>query len=235
MGRSCHCLRRRNRNQTPQGNLAMQIDPAAKRTRELYSLLVGLITPRPIAWVSTVSSSGVTNLAPYSFFNGVGARPPLVVFCPANRRDGSPKDTLANIQQNGQFVVNVVTDELAEVMNQTSAEYEPNVDEFEMTATAKAESIRVKPPRVAAAAAAFECELHQATQFGSGPGGANLVVGRIVWMHVADALFDEQGTFRGSQLCTIGRLGGTDYVRTSDRFELQRPAAPSSTARGCND
>ena len=204
----------------------MQLELSELSTRELYGWMVGLITPRPIAWVSTLSPAGVANLAPYSFFNGVSANPPTIVFCPANRRDGTPKDTLVNIQLTGQFVVNLVTDSLAQTMNQTSAEYEPDVDEFEMSQADKAPSTRVKPPRVAASAASLECELHHAVQLGVGPGGGNLVVGRIVHIHLDDELVDDQGKLVPQRLQTIGRLGGSGYLRTTDRFEMFRPPRP---------
>jgi flavin reductase (DIM6/NTAB) family NADH-FMN oxidoreductase RutF len=210
----------------------MQIDPAQQSTRSLYSWMVGLITPRPIAWVSTIADDGTVNLAPFSFFNGLGANPPTILFCPANRRDGSPKDTLANIRQNGQFVVNLVTESFAEAMNQTAAEWAPDVDEFEMADVFKADSVIVRPPRVSDAAGALECELHDAIQVGVGPGGANLVIGRIVWMHVADHLLDDNGHLDASQLDTIGRMGGSGYVRTTDRFEMPRPQPPQAGIDG---
>ena len=204
----------------------MQLDLSELSTRELYGWMVGLITPRPIAWVSTLSAEGIANLAPFSFFNGVSANPPTIVFCPANRRDGTPKDTLINIQRTGQFAVNLVTDAVAERMNQTSAEYEPDVDEFEMSHAAKAPSVKIKPPRVAASAASLECELHHAVQLGVGPAGGNLVVGRIVHIHLDDGLLDEQGRLVPQRLCTIGRMGGNGYIRTTDQFEIARPPRP---------
>ena len=99
----------------------MQFDPESLSIRDLYGWMVQLITPRPIAWVSTLSSTGIANLAPYSFFNGVGANPPTLVFCPSNNRFGEAKDTLANIRHTGEFVVNVVTEEWATQMNATAA------------------------------------------------------------------------------------------------------------------
>lgn len=204
----------------------MQLDPAQMRTRDIYRWMVGLITPRPIAWVSTVSPSGVANLAPFSFFNGVGANPPLVMFCPANGPDGKPKDTLANIHAGGEFVVNLVTEPLAEPMNATSAEFAAEVDEFQICKLSKADSVRVTPPRVHGVAAAMECTLHQAIQLGTGPGGANLVIGRIVYLHVDDGLMDAEGNLMADRLHTIGRLGGAGYSKTTDRFDMPRPPRP---------
>ncbi|MEM7314660.1 MAG: flavin reductase family protein, partial [Planctomycetota bacterium] len=157
----------------------MQLDPTQLGVRDFYLHMVRLITPRPIAWVSTISNDGVTNLAPYSFFNGVGANPPSVVFCPVNRRDGSKKDTLLNIEQNGEFVVNIVSFQLAETMNQTSAEYGRDLSEFQACGLTELPSERVKAPRLAESAAQFECTLLQAIQLGTGPAGSNVVIGRI--------------------------------------------------------
>ena len=201
----------------------MQINPSDLTTRDLYTWMVRLITPRPIAWVSTMSATGVANLAPFSFFSGVGANPPTVLFCPANNRLGEPKDTLANILGSGQFVVNVVTHADAEAMNMTSCELDADVDEFDFASIEKASSQIVSVPRVANASACMECELHQAITLGTGPGGANLVIGRIVWIHLADQLLSDSGDFDASRLDTIGRMGGDDYVRTGERFSLPRP------------
>lgn len=202
----------------------MELDPTTMRIRDIYGWMVGLITPRPIAWVSTLSPNGNPNLAPYSFFNGVGANPPLVMFCPANRRDGTPKDTLANVQRTGEFVVNLVTESVVEAMNITSGEYAPDVDEFEVANMDKAPSTHVKAPRVAACFAALECVLHQAIQFGTGPGGANLVVGRIVGFYIDDLIVDEEQQLIVEQLDTVGRMGGSGYVQTNSRFTVPRPS-----------
>lgn len=206
----------------------MQINPSELSSRDLYAWMVRLITPRPIAWVSTLSASGVANLAPFSFFSGVGSNPPTLLFCPANNRFGHPKDTLANILETGQFVVNVVTEADAEAMNLTSCELEAEVDEFDFASIEKTRSQQVAPPSVASAAAAIECELLEAISLGTGPGGANVVIGRIVWIQLAEHLFDPQGTFDAHRLDTIGRMGGQEYVRTGDRFELPRPRRPQA-------
>jgi flavin reductase (DIM6/NTAB) family NADH-FMN oxidoreductase RutF len=200
----------------------MKIDPQTLSSGRLYRWMVGLITPRPIAWVSTISNHGVCNLAPYSFFNGVGANPPTVMFCPANRGDGLPKDSHANVLATGEFVVNIVTEALAAEMNQTSAELNPDEDEFEFASVEKAESVIVKPPRVAKAAASMECVLHSAITLGTGPGGANLIIGRIVQMHIDDQYIDD-GKLDATRLHTVGRMGGADYCKTVQRFQLDRP------------
>jgi len=201
----------------------MQFDPSAHRPRDAYRLMIDLITPRPIAWVSTISGAGVVNLAPYSFFNGVSADPPTVAFSAVNRRDGTPKDTVRNVEENGGFVVNVATFDLREAMNATSEEVGYDVSELERCGLHAMPSERVLPPRVAEAKASFECVLHQIVRVGEGPLAANLVIGRIVLIHAADAVVRADGTIDPEALDTIGRLGGSDYTRTRERFTLPRP------------
>jgi flavin reductase (DIM6/NTAB) family NADH-FMN oxidoreductase RutF len=202
----------------------MLIDPEQASIRDVHSYMVSLITPRPIAWVATVSAAGEMNLAPFSYFNGVGANPPTLMFCPANRRDGSPKDTLANVEQTRQFTVNLVSFAQAEAMNQTSADYDSRVSEFATCGVVGTPSVKVGPPRVKDSLASFECELLQVLKLGSGPAGANVVIGQIVLLHVADEVLDANGRVNAAKLDTIGRLGGQAYLRTTDRFELERPS-----------
>ena len=192
----------------------------------LYQHLIRVIAPRPIAWVSTVSLSGLTNLAPFSFFTGVGAKPPSIVFCPANRRDGTPKDSLKNILDTGEFVINVVPFRLSEAMNLSSAELPPNESEFELTGIETAESSIVKPPRILASPVSLECTLLHHLPLAPGPGGANIVVGRIVQLHLDDAVLDDAGWADPGLLDLIGRLGGASYCRTTERFDLPRPTMP---------
>jgi flavin reductase (DIM6/NTAB) family NADH-FMN oxidoreductase RutF len=182
--------------------------------------MLRLITPRPIAWVSTCSADGRLNLAPFSYFNGVGANPPTVVFCPANKRDGTPKDTLLNIEQTGEFVVNVVSAKLTESMHQTSAPYERHVDEFTECGLTPVSSRRVTPPRVAEACAHLECRLMHSMHLGTGPGGANLVIGRIILIHIDDQMLDADGLADPARIDSVGRMGGQSYTRTRDRFDL---------------
>ena len=133
----------------------MQFDPANMGIVDTYRLMVQLITPRPIAWVSTVSKTGVNNLAPYSFFNGIGANPPSVLFCPVNRRDGSQKDSLLNVLDTKEFVVNVVSAAAAETMNLSSADYDSEVSEFEALGIKTIDSEKISPLRVASSLAQF--------------------------------------------------------------------------------
>ena len=152
----------------------MELDPDQRNTRTMYEWMIHSILPRPIAWVSTVSESGVTNLAPFSFFQGVCARPPTLLFCPVNHRDGSPKDTLRNIEAIGEFVVNTVSSADAEAMNATSAMLGFEESEFDRFGILPAPSVKVRPPRVASASVAFECRLDRVIRISEGPAGGNL-------------------------------------------------------------
>lgn len=202
----------------------MHLDPEQIPIATLYQHLIRVIAPRPIAWISTVSSSGNTNLAPFSFFTGVGAKPPSVVFCPSNRRDGSPKDSLKNILDNGEFVINAVPFRLAQAMNLSSAELPPENSEFDLTGIETARSIVVNAPRVLESPVSLECTLMHHLNLAPGPGGANIVVGRIVQIHLDDAALDHEGWADPALLDLIGRLGGSSYCRTTDRFEIARPS-----------
>ncbi len=201
----------------------MEINLSTARASSIYQHLIRVIAPRPIAWVSTVSASGVTNLAPFSFFTGVGSRPPSVLFCPANRRDGGPKDTLKNILETQEFVVNVVPYRLAEAMNLSSAELPSEESEFQLTGLQISESAVVKAPGVSSSPVRMECRLLQHLALDDGPGGANIVLGEIVHMHIDDSVLDSTGYADPLLLDLVGRMGGAAYSRTTDQFELPRP------------
>ena len=201
----------------------MEINLLTARASSIYQHLIRVIAPRPIAWASTVSATGVTNLAPFSFFTGVGSRPPSVLFCPANRRDGGPKDTLKNILATREFVINVVPYRLAEAMNLSSAELPSEESEFELTGLRVCESVVVKAPGVSSSPIRMECRLLQHLALDDGPGGANIVLGEIVHMHLDDNILDSTGYADPVLLDLIGRLGGAAYCRTTEQFELPRP------------
>jgi flavin reductase (DIM6/NTAB) family NADH-FMN oxidoreductase RutF len=201
----------------------MILDFASLPTRDAYVWMIGTITPRPIAWVSTISADGKANLAPFSFFQGVTANPPTLLFVPVNKNDGTKKDTLRNIEQVPEFVVNIVSYSLAEKMNATSALLPYGENEFEKFGIASAPSARVRPPRVAAAPVAFECTLHSIVHIGEGPLAANVIFGRIQFAHVDDTVVGPDGKPDPARLDTIGRLGGELYSRTTERFALKRP------------
>ena len=197
--------------------------------RDLYNLLISCVAPRPIAWVSSRSASGQPNLAPFSFFNCVCGDPPLLAFAPGLRAPkdpmpahGEPKDTLRNIRETKEFVINLVTYALREKMNLTSGEYDAAVNEFELARVSPQPSRLVHPPRVAESPVSFECKLYQILDFSTGPTGGSLVIGQVVAIHVDDAHVKDGRVDRNS-LDLIGRMGGIQYTRTTDRFEMARP------------
>ena len=201
----------------------MRLDFATLAPRDAYQWMIGMILPRPIAWVSTISPEGKTNLAPFSFFQGVCANPPTLMFVPVNNRQGGKKDTVRNIEAVPEFVVNLVPHRLAEQMNATSALLPYGDSEFEKFGIAAAPSDLVRPPRVAAAPVAFECRLHQIVNIGEGPLAAHVIFGRILAAHVADSVLGADGKPDLGKLDLIGRLGGEAYTTTRDTFSIERP------------
>jgi flavin reductase (DIM6/NTAB) family NADH-FMN oxidoreductase RutF len=207
----------------------MDVQPRELPYREFYRLLITTVAPRPIAWVSSMSRDGTHNLAPFSFFNVLCATPPLVGFCPGNRsRDlreslgTGYKDTLRNVRDTGEFVVNIVTYPLREQMNLTSGDYEASVDEFEIAKLRMRPSKMVKPPHVAASPINYECKLFQILDFGTEASGGSLVIGEIVSIHIDESVMSN-GRVDGELLDLIGRMGGAQYCRATDRFDLIRP------------
>lgn len=201
----------------------MTIDPGEAGPQNVYKLMIGVIIPRPIAFVSSVSPAGVLNLAPFSFFTAVSANPPVVCFSPMIRgSDGNRKDTLANIEATKEFVINIVSEDFAQQMNLCSGEYPPDVDEFAISGLTPLPSDVVKPPRVKESKVNMECRLVQVLHVSNKPLGGSLVLGEIVRIHVADELVSD---FKVDPdlLRAIGRMGGPTYVRTTDRFDLVRP------------
>jgi flavin reductase (DIM6/NTAB) family NADH-FMN oxidoreductase RutF len=201
----------------------MLIDLASLKSRDAYHWMTSTITPRPIAWVSTVSADGKTNLAPFSFFQGVTSVPPSLLFVAVNTRDGSKKDTVRTVEATGEFVVNLVPEALAAPMNSTGALLPHGESEFEKFGIASAPSAKVAPPRVAAAPVAFECKRHSIVPVGGGPGAANIVIGVIVSLYVDDAVIGADGRPDAAKLDLVGRMGGEVFVRTRDTFTLPRP------------
>jgi flavin reductase (DIM6/NTAB) family NADH-FMN oxidoreductase RutF len=201
----------------------MIVDPSEHDYRNIYKLMVGAIVPRPIAFVSTISPNGIRNLAPFSFFTGISANPPVICFCPMIRgSDGGRKDTLRNIEAVKEFVVNIVSEEFAEQMNACSAEFPPDVDEFEVSGLTPVASDLVKPPRVKESHINMECRLVQIVDVSARPLGGSLVIGEVLRFHVDDALFDNY-KIDPDKLQAIGRMGGPTYTRTTDRFDMIRP------------
>ena len=201
----------------------MQIDVSKTDVVAVYQMLVGLVTPRPIAWVTTLSQTGVVNLAPFSFFNTFGANPPVVVFSPTLKRDGGKKDTLINIETNGEFVINASTERHADLINMSSKMLLPDESEVELTGLSTMKSDKVRPPRLAEVPFALECRVLQIIPVGNGAISANLVVGEIVMMHIDDAVLDPRGQPDPRKIKAIARLGGEFWCRTQDLFQLERP------------
>ena len=200
----------------------MIVDFQKLAPRESYPWLINAINPRPIAWVSTISADGHTNLAPYSFFQGVCASPPTLMFCGANDRAGKKKDSVTNIEQVPEFVVNIVPYALREPMNLTAAPLPHGESEFEKFDIATAPSLLVKPPRVAASPVSFECRLDRIVCIGTGPLAGNVVFGTILCAHVSESVVTD-GALDPRKLDTIGRMGGDFYTRTTELFTIKRP------------
>lgn len=203
----------------------MRIDPSGLTGKEIYQLMSGAIVPRPIAWVSTVGANGVHNLAPFSYFSGICSRPPTICLSIA-RRNGDKKDTVLNIEWAGDFVINVVDETLVEKMNQTSADYPPEVSEFDVVGLTPIRGDRVKSPRVGEAPISMECRLVQMLEFGDPPDRTSLIIGEIVQMHIVDRVLRD-GKIDFAQLRAVGRLAGDLYCRTGDLLSLKRPRLPS--------
>lgn len=203
--------------------------PSELSHRNLYNLILNAVAPRPIAWVSTLSAGGQPNLAPFSFFNCVCVDPPLLAFAPGLRppktdasTQGEPKDTLRNIRETKEFVVNIVTFALLEPMNITSGEYDATVNEWELAKVTPEPSRLVRPARVKESPVSFECKLYQILDFSPAPTSSSLVLGQVVAVHVDDAHVKDGHIDRNS-LDLIGRMGGIQYTRTTTRVELARP------------
>jgi flavin reductase (DIM6/NTAB) family NADH-FMN oxidoreductase RutF len=203
------------------------LDPAQIAANDIYKLMIGMIVPRPIAFVSSVDAAGVRNLAPFSYFTACSSNPPVVCFCTTIRSGQQPyKDTLRNIEATGEFVVNIVSEEFAAQMNMCSADVPPEVDEFALSGLTPLASDFVKPPRVAESKVQMECRLHQIVRVSEKPGGGVLVLGEVLRFHVLESLFDDQKSgykIDPDKLLAIGRMGGPTYTRTRDRFNMERP------------
>ena len=199
----------------------MELDLAGQHADRAYALLASLVTPRPIAWVTTLGPDGAVNAAPFSFFNVLGDEPPIIGFCPGDRDDGTPKDTARNIRLAHEFVVNLVDEDLAGAMNKTAASLPYGTSEIEHAGLSTASSSFVKPPRIAEAPASLECQEWGTLQIGNN----RLIIGLVKRLHVRDDLIEpEQLRIRSERFHVIGRMASPHwYCRTRDRFEMIRP------------
>ena len=195
----------------------MILDPSSTSPGAFYQFLIGVVVPRPIAFVSTVSPDGVLNVAPFSYFNAITNQPPLLGIS-INRRGGAPKDTVRNIEATGEFVVNTVDEALGPRMVQTSGDWPENVDEFELTGLTPVPSDLVKPPRVGESPVSMECRLHRVIELGA----SFFVVGEIVRAHVKDEVLTD-GRVDIAKLRPLARLGGDGYSVVREVVRMPRP------------
>lgn len=201
----------------------MQIEIKGKNGNDYYSMLVGLIAPRPIAWVTSLSQAGVVNLAPFSFFNMFGVCPPVVAFSPTLRPDGSKKDTLLNIEATKQFVIHAATEQHVEQINASSRMLPHDQSEADWLKLGLEASQKINVPKLRDVPWAIECELDKVVPLGGGALSGNLIIGEIVFIHVADEILDEHQLPDPHKLKSVARLGGEYWCRTQNLFTQKRP------------
>lgn len=201
---------------------AVEADPADWSTARRYHFLTSAVAPRPIAWVTTVDREGVANAAPFSWFQAVCADPPMVMLAIAHRSDGTEKDTLRNIRDTKEFVVNAANEAMLEPMVATSADLPSGTSELEANGIATTESTAVAPPRIADAPFHLECRLVDIHAYG-GAKGTHVVIGEVVHIHADDAHLDDRGSFKPHDAHLLARLGGNDYLAVRDVFGYKRP------------
>jgi flavin reductase (DIM6/NTAB) family NADH-FMN oxidoreductase RutF len=197
----------------------MRIDASKLDGEAAHQLLKGCIVPRPIAWISTLGNNGVANAAPYSCFTFVATVPPLVCFS-VELRAGRKKDTLVNVERTGDFVVNLVTEDLAEAMNASAEDFPPDVSEILKVGLTPTKSDLVRSPRIAESPVSLECRVTQIVELGRSR--HSLVIGEVLLVHVRDELYRD-GTIDVTRLRPVGRLAGNQYCRPGEVFELDRP------------
>lgn len=197
----------------------MEIDPIHLSPSQAYDLMISIIVPRPIAFISTQSPEGLPNAAPFSFFNGISTDPPMVGISIA-RRGGEKKGTLRNIEAGGEFVVNMVDERLAEGMNRASGNYPPDTNKFEVAGLTPRPSVKVKPPRIGEAPISMECRLVQVVSLPETKDA--LIIGRVVYIYLQDDLWNN-GSIDPARHHAIGRLGQSNYCRIRETFSLNRP------------
>lgn len=201
----------------------MQIDPRELNPIEAYKLMISIIVPRPIAFVSTRAQDGSTNLAPFSFFNGVSSHPPIIAIAIGLKRGGIPKDTLRNIRDTGEFVVNMVTESIAAAMHQASADYPQGISEFEQVGLTPVASTVVSAPRVKESLVSLECRVTQLVPVSQA--ATELVLGEVVRYHVSDEIITDL-TVDIENYPVVGRLGGRAYCTIGSTFTMPRAEVP---------
>ncbi|MBM4111328.1 MAG: flavin reductase family protein [Phycisphaerae bacterium] len=205
----------------------MQVDPAALDAERIYKFMIGAIMPRPIAVVGTRSPDGTSvNLAPFSFFCGVGSNPMTLCFCPANDDAGAEKDTLRNAKPiaeggSGEFTVSVAPHRIIRQVVAAAEGLNYGDSEFQLTGLTPVSGVRVHAPRVAESPIAFECRTLQVIRTNPGaPSGGNIVLGAVELIHVDDAVIDARGRLDAARLDLVGRMAGLSYCTTRERFDL---------------
>lgn len=201
----------------------MQLDFTQLSKAEAYRWLASTVTPRPIAWVSTLSKEGQGNLAPFSFFQVISDSPPTLLVNTSVRDDGSVKDTLRNVRETGELVIHLVSAVQAETMNATAAWLPHGVSEIEHASIATVPSERVAPPRVVGAPVAFECQLAEILPYPAENPSSMLIFARVLLAHIDDAVMQDERHIDPARLDLVGRLGGTQYSYTRDTFSMIRP------------
>ena len=203
-------------------NTTMQFDIQNTESSALYKLLTGTVIPRPIGWVSTIDNNGINNLAPFSFFNVVSEDPPHVMFSTV-RTGNKNKDTLNNILDNNQFVVNLVTEEVVVQMNTTSQSVTSDIDEFELAGVTPINAIYIKPKRIKESLVHFECEMvHHYFIENHQNGGACIIIGKIITMHIDDTILMENYRINLDKYKPVARLAGSNYSKLGEIFSIKR-------------
>jgi len=205
------------------------LDPALISAADMYRVLIGTVTPRPIAFISTVSKAGAFNLAPFSFFNAISSDPPCLAVAISKRANGARKDSHQNIVETGEFVVNIVNRWLLEPMVYSAGAFDPDIDEFSVTGLTRIASQRVKAPRVAESSVNFECVLHRVVNLGDNEteSATTLLIGRIVLVH-CDAAAYANGRIDTDKIDPIGRLGGIEYALIDEKCAVAVPSLVKS-------
>jgi len=206
-------------------NIKKTFNPAKLDIKTNYHLMISGIVPRPIAFVSSISEAGNLNLAPYSFFNGFGANPPIVGFSPAlSGRTGLPKDTLLNIKETKEFTISIVNSDMVGQVSLASCEYDRDTDEFYKTGLKKEKSLIVKPPFVKQSPFVMECKLYDIVHLGNKPASGNLILGEIVMFHISEDILNNQDRIDPVLLDAVSRMGGSWYSQSKKGlFELKKP------------
>ena len=201
------------------------IDPKALSTAALHGYMLGAVTPRPIAFASTIDVDGNVNLSPFSFFNVFSANPPIMIFSPARRgRDNTTKHTYENVLQVKEVVINIVNYDIVQQMSLSSTEYGKGVNEFEKAGLTPLASQTIKPPRVAESPVQFECRVNEVISLGTEGGAGNLVICEVLKMHINDAILDADGKIDPVKLDAVSRMGGNWYGRAKQgMFEVPKP------------